>query len=119
MTNTRLGAPKIVENYSHLWQIEKAFRISKTDLRVRPIFHYRKQRIESHLCIAFAAYAIYKELEWLLKKKRVDMSAKRAGELTHTMYQLCYTLPDSKEIKHMILNMDWEQKILFDAVHNA
>lgn len=119
LTNTRLGAQKIIDNYSHLWQIEKAFRISKTDLRVRPIFHYRKQRIESHLCIAFAAYAIYKELEWLLKKKKIDMSAKRAGELTHTMYQLCYTLPDSKEIKQMILNLDREQKILFEAVHSG
>lgn len=118
LTNTRLGAGKIAENYSHLWQIEKAFRISKTDLRVRPVFHYRKQRIESHLCIAFAAYAIYKELEWLLKKRKIEMSAKRAGELTQTMYQLCYTLPDSKEIKQMILNMDREQKILFEAVYS-
>lgn len=82
---------------------------------MRPFFHYRKHRIESHLCIAFA-YAIYKELEWLLKKKKIEMSAKRAGELTQTMYQLCYTLPDSKETKQMILNMDREQKILFEAV---
>ncbi|MBU4338532.1 hypothetical protein KKB43_04215 [Patescibacteria group bacterium] len=38
-TNTRLEADKIIKNYSHLWQIEKAFRISKTDLRIRPHLH--------------------------------------------------------------------------------
>ena len=62
ITNTRLCAKNIVANYGHLWQIEKAFRISKTDLKVRPIFHQRKRRIEAHICIAFVAYTIYKEL---------------------------------------------------------
>lgn len=116
LTNTRLGAKKIVETYSHLWQIEKAFRISKTDLRIRPIYHYRRRRIEAHLCIAFAAYAVYKELEWQLNKKHVDMSPARAAELTQTMYELQYTLPDSNEIKKHILNMDEEQTTLYNAV---
>lgn len=118
LTNTKLGAQKITENYSHLWQIEKAFRISKTDLRIRPIHHYRKRRIEAHLCIAFAAYSIYKELEILLKNQGIKMSAKRAGELTHNMYELHYTLPDSREPKRQILNMDEEQRILFEAIHS-
>lgn len=64
----------------HRWQIEKAFRISKTDLRIRPIYHRQKRRIEAHICIAFVAYAIYKELERLLKRKGIEMSVKRAGE---------------------------------------
>jgi len=45
------------------WQIEKAFRISKTDLRIRPIYHYLPGRISTHLVIAFASYKLYKELE--------------------------------------------------------
>ncbi len=45
VTNTTLPHEKIVEQYGHLWQIEKAFRISKTDLRVRPIFHYKRRRM--------------------------------------------------------------------------
>jgi len=52
ITNSSLRPKIMIENYRHLWQIEKAFRISKTDLRVRPIHHYRKKRIESHICIA-------------------------------------------------------------------
>jgi len=97
ITNTQLGPKRIVENYSHLWQIEKAFRISKTDLRVRPIHHYKERRIEAHICIAFVAYAIYKELERQLQKKRVTFSARRAIELMQTIYQLIVTLPDSQK----------------------
>ncbi len=42
ITNSKLTAKKIIENYKNLWQIEKAFRISKTDLKARPIFHHLK-----------------------------------------------------------------------------
>ena len=117
ITNTRLTAQKVAENYVHLWQIEKAFRISKTDLKVRPIYHYLKKRIEAHICIAFVAYTIYKELECILKKHRIAMSPKRAAELTHTMYELEYIFPGSIEKKRQLLKMDDEQQTLYDVIH--
>jgi len=117
ITNTKLPAKNIVANYRHLWQIEKAFRISKTDLKIRPIHHYRRKRIEAHICIAFAAYTIYKELERLLYKHEVGFSVKRAIELTHNMYELEYQPPDSLELKKILLKMDKEQQILYDVIH--
>lgn len=116
ITNTVLPVEKIVENYRHLWQIEKAFRISKTDLRIRPIYHYRKKRIEAHICVAFTAYTIYKELERLLYQKKITFSPKRAIELTHTMYALEYQMTDTAQAEKVILKMDTEQKELYDAV---
>lgn len=118
VTNAQLKSEEIIENYRHLWQIEKAFRISKTDLRVRPIYHYKKRRIEAHICIAFVAYTIWKELERLLAKYKIDMSPKRAAELTHNMYQLEYTLPNTSEIKRIILKMDSEQETLRKVVES-
>lgn len=115
VTNTTLSAEKIVEHYGHLWQIERAFRISKTDLRIRPIFHYRKRRIEAHICICFVAYAIYKELECLLVKHKAGFSPERAVELTHTIYELEYVLPQSKELRRRTLKMDDEQQVLYEA----
>ena len=58
VTNTHLPRKEIIGQYSQLWQVEKAFRISKTDLRIRPIYHRLKNRIEAHICICFVAYAI-------------------------------------------------------------
>lgn len=46
LTNAKLNKNQIIENYQHLWQIEKAFRISKTDLKIRPIYHRLQKRIE-------------------------------------------------------------------------
>jgi len=103
VTNTSLTRNKIIENYSHLWQVEKAFRISKTDLRIRPIYHRLKKRIEAHICICFTAYAIYKELERLLKKNRINISPEKARNEIKEIRQLQYVLPKSKHIKTKIL----------------
>lgn len=116
LTNTLMTGPAIIENYKHLWQIEKAFRISKTDLKVRPIFHHQRKRIEAHICIAFVAYTIYKELERLLEVGKTGISPKRAAELTQNMYELEYTLPNSREKKEKILRMCPEQQNVHDAV---
>jgi transposase len=116
VTNTRLSAKTIIENYRHLWQIEKAFRISKTDLRIRPVYHYRRKRIEAHICVAFVAYSIYKELERILEKHNAGFSPKRAAELTHNMYQLEYTLPHSRRKMKKILKMDQEQETLYNII---
>lgn len=119
VTSTALAPAQVIEHYGHLWQIEKAFRISKTDLRVRPIFHRKRSRIEAHLSIAFVAYAIWKELECLLKRRGLSMSPKRAGELTQNMYEIAYLVPGDATPKSMILKMDGEQQLLYDAVHGS
>lgn len=77
MTNTNLSRNDVIGNYGQLWQVEKAFRISKTDLRIRPIYHRLKERIEAHICICFTAYALYKELERLLKANKMKYLQKR------------------------------------------
>ena len=79
ITNTKLKNKQVIENYKNLWHIEKAFRMSKTDLRIRPIYHRLRNRIEAHICISFAAYCIYKELERVLYKDKSSLSLKKAA----------------------------------------
>ena len=114
VTNTHLSRNDIIANYSHLWQIEKAFRISKTDLRIRPIYHRLKERIEAHICICFTAYAIYKELERLLNVNGVKLSPEKAIEQIKEIRQLKYTLPKSKQVKTKILQPNEVQKKLLN-----
>jgi transposase len=116
ITNTNLTGKQVIENYKNLWHIEKAFRMSKTDLRVRPIYHRLKRRIEAHICIAFTAYCIYKELERILYLEKSKISIKKAAELTHNMYQLSYILPESKHTKSQLLNMDDQQAELYQII---
>ena len=116
ITNTSLRAKQIIDNYNNLWLIEKAFRISKTDLKIRPIYHRLRHRIEGHICISFTAYSIYKELERVLKIENSYLSVKRAAELTHNMYQLNFTLPESKHAKSILLKMSREQSDLYQII---
>lgn len=117
ITNTKISDNDVVENYKNLWQIEKAFRMSKTDLRIRPIYHRLQSRIEAHICVSFAAYCVYKDLERVLYENRSYLSLKRAAELTHNMYQITYTLPESKHTKSKLLNMDEEQLELYNLIN--
>jgi len=116
VTNTKLSDNEVIENYKNLWQIEKAFRMSKTDLRIRPIYHRLRNRIEAHICISFTAYCIYKELERVLYAEKSSLSLKKAAELMHNMYQITYTLPVSKHTKSRLLNMDEEQAELYQII---
>lgn len=109
VTNTKLSDQQVLDNYKNLWHIEKAFRMSKTDLRIRPIYHRLRNRIEAHICLSFTAYSIYKELERVLYNAKSNLSLRKAAELTHNIYQITYTLPEAKHTKSRLLNMDDQQ----------
>ena len=114
VTNTHLPREEVIGQYSQLWQIEKAFRISKTDLRIRPIFHRLKNRIEAHICICFAAYAIYKELERLLKENQIGISPEKALDEIKEIRQLRYVLPKSQRVKTKLLQPNQMQSRLIE-----
>ena len=103
ITNTTLSKEQVIENYQHLWQIEKAFKIAKSDLKIRPIFHRLQRRIEAHICIAFVAYKIYKELERQLLLKKTNMSAEKAIEIAKSIYQIRAVTDLGQEVKHLLL----------------
>jgi hypothetical protein len=62
----------VIGAYHQLWRIEKAFRMSKHDLQARPIYHHKRESIEAHLTIVFAAMAVSHYIEtqtgWSIKK---------------------------------------------------
>jgi transposase len=108
LTNTSLSNEEIIENYGHLWKIEKAFRISKHDLKVRPIYHRLQRRIEAHITINFIAYKVYKELERQLKEKKSDLSPEKVIGIAKTIFQIEIKNPYNgmKEKVNLILNDD-------------
>ncbi|MBF6607048.1 MAG: IS1634 family transposase [Chloroflexi bacterium] len=112
LTNTALEKEQVMENYKHLWRIEKAFRVSKTDLKIRPVYHYAKRRIEAHVCIAFVAYKIYKELERQLNELKSELSPEKAIEIAKTIYCIKATKPKSKELFEKTLIINEEQRTL-------
>jgi transposase len=72
-TNITNPTPEfVIGSYAALWRIEKSFRMSKHDLRARPIYHHKRESIDAHLTIVFAALAVTRLIEartgWSIKK---------------------------------------------------
>ncbi len=65
---TNLANEEIIAHYKELWHAEKAFRISKSDLKMRPIYHFKETSIKAHILICFMALAIAKFIEIKTKK---------------------------------------------------
>jgi hypothetical protein len=90
ITNITNPTPELVIGaYHQLWRIEKSFRISKHDLQARPIYHHKRESIEAHLTVVFAALAVTHEIEtktgWSIKRfvqtaHRYRTIAIRAGQ---------------------------------------
>ena len=54
---------EILTQYNNLWQVEESFRITKHDLKIRPVYHWKPVRVKAHLAISFAAYMLTRHLE--------------------------------------------------------
>jgi transposase len=112
ITNTALSKEAVIEKYSQLWLIEKAFRISKSDLQIRPVYHHLKKRIEAHICIAFAACKIYKELERQLKERNSQWSPEKVIDIVKTIYRVTFQSPYSNKIFSRLLIKTKEQQAI-------
>jgi len=112
ITNTTLTKEAVIEKYNQLWLIEKAFRISKSDLQIRPVYHRLRKRIEAHICIAFVACKVYKELERQLKEGNSPWSPEKAIDIIKTIYRVSFQTPYSNQIHSRLLLKTDEQRAL-------
>jgi len=117
MTNTDLPANQVYEEYSGLWQVESAFRITKGTLELRPVFHFSKKRIEAHVCICFVAYKVYKEFERLLKIANIPLSVDKVLDIARTITTIRVRLPEARQtVSRTMLLTDRHKSVscLFD-----
>ena len=105
LTNTDIPANEVYEQYKELWVIERAYRVTKGTLELRPMFHFTLKRIEAHVCICFVAYKVYKELERILKISDIKLSVDKVLNIAKTITTLKIKLPVCGETitKHMII----------------
>lgn len=69
-----MSPEKVLKNYHQLWKIEESFRVLKTTMKTRPIFHWTPNRIKGHFMICFLAFMLERELELILQKKGIKIS---------------------------------------------
>ena len=106
---------EILECYHNLWRVEQSFRITKSDLSARPIFHHKSEAIKAHILICFASLAMAKYLELKTNvsiKHIIDLlkqvtDAQMKDIFTKQIFSL--RSPISEETKNLIskLNMSY------------
>lgn len=111
ITNTGLNGKQIIDSYNNLWKIEKAFRISKTDLKIRPIYHRLRERIEAHICISFVSYVLFKDLERILLAD-TNISINKAIKAINKMYEIIIPLPGKRNHTIRLKNNETQQRIM-------
>lgn len=111
LTNTDIPASQVYAAYHNLWHVERAFRISKSKIEIRPMFHFTRRRIEAHVCICFVALKVYKELERLLKQAGINMSVDKVLAIAQTIVTIQLTLPQNKQTISRTMLMKRHQRI--------
>ena len=116
LTNTDIPIQDVYTAYHNLWHVERAFRIAKSKIEIRPMFHFTRKRIEAHICICFVTLKVYKELERMLKVSEIKMSVDKVLALAKTITTIQIKLPLNKEVYTQTMLMARHQKIakLFD-----
>jgi hypothetical protein len=112
VTNTDLPAEDVVAQYRGLWVVERAFRISKGTLDMRPMFHFTERRIEAHVCICFAAYKVYKELERIIAMADIHMSVDKVLDIARTITTIRVKMPQNHEVYTKTLFLSDQQKVI-------
>ena len=84
---TVMPASEVIASYHDLWQVEASFRMSKRDLKARPIFHHTRESIEAHLTIVFTALAVAHHLQ-----NQTGMSIKKIVRTLRPLQQITLTI---------------------------
>lgn len=99
--NSTLTNDEILTQYSNLWQVEESFRITKHDLKIRPVYHWKPQRVKAHLAISFAALFLVRHLEYRVRVQYKKTSPKIIKE-TLLNIQHSTLVCKQKKIKYAI-----------------
>jgi len=127
ITNSKtIDDMEIINQYCNLWQVENAFRVTKHDLKVRPVYHWKPSRVKAHIAISFIAYTMVKHLEYRVKLQYVKMSPEKIRQTlvniqTSIMYDkkknIRYALPSNSSIEakkiYKLLNISINQHLTY------
>ena len=119
-SNLPPGKPEeLWKSYIQLTEAEAAFRVLKSPLSIRPIFHQLERRAKAHILVAFLGYALWVTLKHLLRRKGSALSPTKALALLGTLVSADIVLPttDGREIRlRRVTTPDAKQQELLDQL---
>lgn len=113
----KCNSKEILDYYKGLYQVEQTFKISKYNLRIRPVFHYNLDRIKAHFAICYISLVLIRTLEFKMKQHNAYIPIEQLHELlskvtaikiNDTNKEFCITTDFPKELKplYKLLNIN-------------
>ena len=111
-----------MSTYRGLWQVEQTFRIAKSNLEIRPVFHYNTNRIRAHFLICYMSLAVIRYVEFELLKNNLHypvdqlhllLDRMRVTKVHHAdknIYVLLEDPPPELVPIYKALNIKWHEK---------
>lgn len=124
----KINAKEILNTYRGLWQVEQTFRIAKSNLEIRPVFHYNTDRIRAHFLICYISLALIRYVEFELIKNNLHypidqlhflLNQMRVMKINHAdqnTYVLLEDPPPELISVYQTLNIKWHKKFSQEAV---
>jgi transposase len=111
--NTTLSKEELIHQYSNLWQVEESFRITKHDLKIRPIYHWKPSRIKAHLAISFIAYTLVRHLEYKIKLLYKKLSPEKIRQLLLSVQSSIFYDTKTNNKYSMPSHLNYDQKKIY------
>ncbi len=92
-----LSVKEALGRYADLWRVEETFRVTKTTLKTRPIFHWKPHRVLSHVMICFITLFLERTLELLLRRNNTALTPDR---IRYALSQMHYVVVEDEESKN-------------------
>ncbi|APX02262.1 IS1634 family transposase [Arthrobacter sp. QXT-31] len=105
-----MTATEVIGSYHDLWHVEQSFRMSKTDLRARPMFHRTRDAIEAHLTIVFTALAVSRTIQ-----NRTGLAV--ANVIKQLRPLRSATIAINGTTQRFAPDISAEQQAILDAIH--
>ena len=110
ITNSNIANEEVLTAYHQLYNVEQSFRIAKSTLEIRPMFHFNENRIKAHISICFVALKVYKELDRILKTNKIGLSVDKVLDIAKTIVTIKVKLNSDNEIYTQTLFLTSRQK---------
>lgn len=111
-----LSIEKALDKYKDLWHVEETFRIAKTTLKTRPIFHWVSHRIKSHVLLCFMTLFVERFLEFLLRKSNVPLTPDRIRRALLQVNTVIFEDEESKKIGKMESALSDDARKIFETL---
>jgi transposase len=118
VTNTNVPAAEVVQRYKSLADIERGFRVLKSDIEIGPVYHRLPQRIRSHALVCFMALILYRVMRMRLSTAKRAESPATLLEQLRRIHQQTVQTADGRTLSGLT-EMTPAQKSLFAALELA